>query len=83
MIVKASHRIAEGDRSTSFIARWLHAHEKSEDDESGTPAEDISKNNVMSVKKCRDRKVPSDGTSGATGDISPVLGDSLTANPNT
>jgi len=86
MIIKASHRIAEGEKSTQFIAQWLHAHEKSGEDESGSTPEDISKNNEMSFQKCRIRKVEQTGGSGSPAggpnDVRSSPGASITANPN-
>jgi len=83
LIVKASHRIAEGERSTQVIAQWLHSHEKSDGDDSeeGT---DIDVQFEQSMKKCRVRKTEQAGgqPTGGAGDVATGLGGSVTANPN-
>ena len=80
LIYKASHRIAEGERTTQISARWLHGHEKSNaDPDAGDMIDkDITSNPEMDIKKCHVRKVEQPGGTATT---APPDGRSITSNP--
>ena len=84
LIIKASHRIAEGERNTQIIAQWMHAQEKSGNDPPASGG-DVDENTEESIIKCRVRKTEQSGgkPTGGAGDVPAEVGGSITASPAT